>query len=61
MITFATNWKCATWWADFPASHGLGSAADEKELLLPNRQLCVVNPRPIRVALDGQLDRPGIY
>ena len=32
-----------------------------KELLRPALQLRVVTPRPIRVALVGQLERPGIY
>ena len=32
-----------------------------KELLRPNLQLRVVKPRPIRVALVGQVERPGIY
>ena len=32
-----------------------------KELLRPDLQLRVVNPRPIRVALVGQVERPGIY
>ena len=32
-----------------------------KELLRPDLQLRVVKPRPIRVALVGQVERPGIY
>ena len=32
-----------------------------KELLRPDLQLRVVNPRPIRVGLVGQVERPGIY
>ena len=32
-----------------------------KELLRPDLQLRVVTPRPIRVALVGQVERPGIY
>ena len=32
-----------------------------KELLRPHLQLQVVKPRPIRVALVGQVERPGIY
>ena len=31
------------------------------ELLRPDLQLRVVKPRPIRVALVGQVERPGIY
>ena len=31
------------------------------ELLRPDLQLRVVRPRPIRVALVGQVERPGIY
>ena len=31
------------------------------ELLRPDLQLQVVRPRPIRVALVGQVERPGIY
>ena len=33
----------------------------DKELLRPDLQLRVVKPRPIRVALVGQVERPGIY
>ena len=32
-----------------------------KDLLRPDLQLRVVKPRPIRVALVGQVERPGIY
>lgn len=32
-----------------------------EELLRPDLQLRVVKPRPIRVALVGQVERPGIY
>ena len=32
-----------------------------RELLRPDLQLRVVKPRPIRVALVGQVERPGIY
>ena len=32
-----------------------------QELLRPDLQLRVVKPRPIRVALVGQVERPGIY
>lgn len=32
-----------------------------QELLRPDLQLRVVTPRPIRVALVGQVERPGIY
>ena len=32
-----------------------------QELLRPNLQLRVIKPRPIRVALVGQVERPGIY
>ena len=32
-----------------------------KELLRPDLQLKVIEPRPIRVALVGQVERPGIY
>ena len=32
-----------------------------KELLRPDLQLRVMSPRPIRVALVGQVERPGIY
>ena len=32
-----------------------------EELLRPELQLRVVKPRPIRVALVGQVERPGIY
>jgi polysaccharide export outer membrane protein len=32
-----------------------------KELLRPDLQLRVIKPRPIRVALVGQVERPGIY
>ena len=32
-----------------------------EELLRPDLQLSVIAPRPIRVALVGQVERPGIY
>ena len=32
-----------------------------KDLLRPDLQLRVISPRPIRVALVGQVERPGIY
>ena len=32
-----------------------------EELLRPDLQLSVVSPRPIRVSLVGQVERPGIY
>ena len=32
-----------------------------KELLRPDLQLRVLKPRPVRVALVGQVERPGIY
>ena len=31
------------------------------ELLRPNLQISIVKPRPIRVSLVGQVERPGIY
>ncbi len=31
------------------------------ELLRPNLQLSIVRPRPIRVSLVGEVERPGIY
>ena len=32
-----------------------------RELLRPNLQLTIVRPRPIRVSLIGEVERPGIY
>ncbi len=33
----------------------------EKELIVPNIQLSIFQPRPIRVSVVGEVERPGLY